>query len=68
MASTVQADAKAARLFEILKPYLMQLLRDAPDYGEISLGAAIHDGDIGRVKLAAEVSRVVAPRAGRGAI
>jgi hypothetical protein len=66
MAPTPTQDAKAARLLEILKPYLFQLLRDAPDFGEVSITAVIHDGDIGRVKLGAEVARAVAPRADRG--
>lgn len=65
MATTANADAKAARLMEVLKPHLLQLLRDAPEYGEISLAATIHDGDIGRIRLGAEISRAVAPRGGR---
>ncbi len=65
MAPTASADAKAARLLEILRPHLLQLLRDAPDYGEVSLAATLHDGDIGRIRLGAEVSRRVTPEAGR---
>jgi hypothetical protein len=65
MAPTASADAKASRLLEVLRPYLLQLLRDAPDFGEVSLAATLHDGDIGRVRLGAEVARVVAPRAER---
>jgi hypothetical protein len=65
MAQTASADARAARLLEILRPYLLQLLRDAPEHGEVSLSAVLHDGDIGRVRLGAEVSRNVAPRAAR---
>ena len=68
MAPTANADAKATRLLETLKPYLLQLLRDAPDHGEISLKAVLHDGDIGRVCLGAEISRMVAPRANRGGV
>jgi hypothetical protein len=49
-----------------LEPFILQLLRDAPEHGEISISAVIHDGDIGRVRLGAEVSRMVAPRADRG--
>jgi hypothetical protein len=65
MAHTANADAKTARLLEVIRPYLVQLLRNAPDYGEISLAATLHDGDIGRVRLGAEVSRAVTPRADR---
>lgn len=64
MASTITADA--ARLEAVLLPYLRQLLKDAPPYGEVSFTAVIHDGDVARVKLGAEVSRTVAPRSGRG--
>jgi hypothetical protein len=66
MAPTATADAKADRLLEIIKPYLLQLLRDAPDFGEITLGANIHDGDIGQVSLSAKILRKVAPRVDRG--
>ena len=66
MAAPVPTDAKTERLLNVLMPYLRQLLRDAPDFGEISISARLHDGDIGQVKLGAEVSRVVAPRNGRG--
>lgn len=65
MASTLERDAKTERLLNVLLPYLRPLLRDAPDHGEISLSAVLHDGDIGRVRLGAEVSRIVAPRADR---
>jgi hypothetical protein len=53
---------KTARLETIIRPYLLQLLKDAPSFGEISFSATLHGGDIGRVKLGAEVSRVVAPQ------
>jgi len=66
MAPTANADARVQRLESVLLPYLRQLLRDAPDHGEISLAAVLHDGDVGRVRLGAEVSRIVAPRADRG--
>lgn len=65
MAQTAPTDAKAARLEAVLLPYLRQLLHDAPDFGEISLAAILHDGDIGRVRLGAEVSRSVTPRGQR---
>ena len=65
MASTVSMDAKTARLEAVIRPYLLQLLKDAPDFGEISFSATLHDGDIGRVRIGAEVSRVVTPRAER---
>ena len=65
-APTVTTDEKANRLFDILKPYLLALCKDAPGFGEISISATLHDGDIGRVRIGAEVSRTVAPRGERG--
>ena len=65
MAATEKSDAKAERLLNVLLPYLRQLLHDAPEHGEISITAILHDGDVGRVRLGAEVSRVVASRAVR---
>ena len=62
---TVKTDAKTERLYNVLKPYLLQLLRDAPAYGEISLKAVMHDNDIGRVSLGAEVTRNVVDRSSR---
>jgi hypothetical protein len=65
MAPTAIADAKTARLEAVLLPYLRQLLKDAPDFGEVSFTAVLHDGDIARVELGAVVSRKVTPRAER---
>jgi len=59
-------EGRAARLESVLLPYLRQLLKDAPSYGELSLSCVIHDNEIGRVKMGAEVTRAVAPRADRG--
>jgi len=67
MASTGTPDDKASRIFEILKPYLLQLCKDAPRFGEISISATLHDGDVGRVKIGAEVSRAIQPHIDRGA-
>lgn len=64
-APTVTTDEKANRLFDILKPYLLELCKDAPGFGEISISATLHDGDIGRVRLGAEVSRAIAPHIDR---
>jgi len=63
---TVSTDAKTEYLFNILKPYLLQLLHDVPAYGEISLKAVLHDNDIARVSLGAEVTRNVSTRSARG--
>jgi hypothetical protein len=57
-AQTVNTDA----LIAVLRPELERLCRNAPFFGSISLKADIHDGDIGRVALALETSRKIAPR------
>ena len=62
MPPTASTEGKAERLLETLRPYLLQLLRDAPDYGEISISASLHDGQIGRVRLGAAVSRTIEGR------
>jgi hypothetical protein len=66
MAPTVPtADTNVSRLENVLIPYLRQLLKDAPDFGEVSFTATLHDGEIARVELGAVVARKVAPRADR---
>ena len=61
-ALTANADA----LIAVLKPELEKLCRNAPTFGEISLTASIHDGDVARISLGIETARKVAPRAVRG--
>jgi len=60
-ALTANADA----LMAVLKPELERLCRNAPPFGEITLKASIHDGDVGRVSLGIEEARSIAPRSGR---
>lgn len=62
----ISKEANSERLLGLLLPYIRQLLQDAPDFGEISISASLHEGDIGRIRLGAEVSRCVAPRTDRG--
>jgi hypothetical protein len=50
---------KTTYLFNILKPYMLKLVQDAPSYGEITIKAVLHDNDIQRVSLGAEVSRKI---------
>jgi hypothetical protein len=66
MKPNVLQEVKVERLLETLLPHLRLLLRDAPDFGEISISATLHEGNIGRVRLGAEVSRVIVPQADRG--
>jgi len=60
-APTTKVDA----LFAVLKPELERLCQNAPQYGEISLNAAIHDGAVGRVSLGIEVSKRILPHSER---
>jgi len=60
-ALTANADA----LMAVLKPELERLCRNAPQFGEITLKASIHDGDIGRMSLGIETARKVAPHSAR---
>jgi hypothetical protein len=46
-APTVNSDA----LLSALLPELKKLCLNAPQFGEISLTASIHNGDIGRISL-----------------
>jgi len=65
MAATENADARTARLEKAIRPYLLQLLRDAPEYGSISISCALHSGEVGRVSLGAEITKQIAPRSDR---
>ena len=60
-AQTVNPDA----LFAVLKPELEKLCRNAPLFGELTLRASVHDGDVGRVTLGIETARKITPRTGR---
>jgi hypothetical protein len=60
-AQTVNADA----LMAVLKPELERLCRNAPQFGEITLKASIHDGDCGRISLGIETARKIMPHATR---
>jgi hypothetical protein len=57
-AHTVNPDA----LFAILKPELERLCRNAPLFGELTLRARVHDGDVGSVSLGIETTRKIATR------
>jgi excisionase family DNA binding protein len=56
-----QRNERADKLLPIITPYLMQLLADAPEFGEITFSASMHQGSIGRVRVGIEVSRAVLP-------
>lgn len=52
-------------LVKVLLPELERLCRNAPQYGQISLRADLHDFGVGRVILGIETSRRILPRAQR---
>jgi len=66
MTSSETPSVREERLFKTAEPYLRKLLRDAPDFGEVTLAVTLHDGAVGRIRVGAEVSRIIAPRAERG--
>jgi hypothetical protein len=68
MKATVIQEEKIERHLVVLRSYIRQLLRDAPDFGEISISATLHESNIVRIRLGAEVSRVVVPRVDLGAL
>jgi len=57
-------DRKTAFLFEQVKPELLKLLKDAPEYGACGLDVVFHDGQITRLVVRAEIARKLLPRTG----
>ena len=53
---------KVARHFARILPYIIQTLNEAPEYGEISLAATVHNGEICRVRIGSDVSLSLSPR------
>ncbi|OQB98781.1 MAG: hypothetical protein BWX81_00209 [Spirochaetes bacterium ADurb.Bin110] len=61
-AQTVNSDA----LISVLLPELRKLCSNAPQFGEISLSATIHDGDVGRISIGIQTTRKIATPSLRG--
>lgn len=57
---------QVARHFSKLLPYLIQSLREAPEYGEISISASVHSGEIRRIRVGSDVSLSLPPCEGGG--
>ena len=55
---TIDADA----LFAILKPEVEKLCYNAPLFGEITLKATIHQGNIAKISTGIEISCKIDPR------
>jgi len=48
---------RAAYLFEQIKPELLKLLTNAPEYGSCGIDVTIHQGEVIRLSVRAEVTR-----------
>ena len=55
---------RAEYLFEQIKPKLMKLLKDAPEYGTCGIEVVLHQGEVVRILVKAEVACKVIPRMG----
>ena len=55
---------RAEYLFEQVKPELIKILRNAPEYGLVGLDVTLHQGEILRLLTKTEISRKLAPRVG----
>ena len=55
---------RAGRLFEQVRPELLKVLGNAPEYGGVGLDVTLHQGEITRIVVRAEVTRKLETRAG----
>ena len=53
---------RAEYLFEQVKPELMKLLKNAPEYGTCGLDIVLHQGEVTRLLVRAEIARKFVPR------
>jgi hypothetical protein len=58
-------NTRAAELFETAKPYLLELLENAPQFGTAGLNLIFHEGSITRVDFSASVQRKAPKTGGR---
>ena len=49
-------------LFEQVKPELLKLLANAPEYGSCGVELTIHQGEVTRLAVRAEVTRKLKPK------
>ena len=59
-----QTEDRAAYLFEQVKPELMKLLKNAPEYGSCGIDLSLHQGEVIKLTVKAEVTRKLKPRTG----
>jgi hypothetical protein len=55
-------DDRAAALFGLITPDLLSLLKTAPDYGSVGIDIFLHQGQITRTSIRAEITRELKPR------
>ena len=55
---------RAVYLFEQIKPELLKILRNAPEYGSCGIDVVLHQGEIVRLLIRAEIAQKITPRAG----
>ena len=53
---------RAAKLFEQIRPELIKLLRNAPEYGSCGVAIDLHQGEVIRISVKAETTRRLRPR------
>jgi len=53
---------RAAYLFEQIKPELIKLLRNAPEYGSCGVNVNLVQGEVVRISVTAEVTRRLNPK------
>ena len=51
------ATDRAGYLLEQIRPELLKVLRNAPEYGSCGIDVVLHQGEIARIVLRAEVAR-----------
>jgi hypothetical protein len=59
-----QKEDRALYLFRQVEPELMKLLRNAPEYGLCGIDVVLHQGEVIKLSVRAEVTRKVMPRTG----
>jgi hypothetical protein len=59
-----QTEDRAEALFETIKPELLSLLRNAPQFGSCGVDVFFHQGEIIRTSVRAEITRKLQIRAG----
>jgi hypothetical protein len=64
MDSRDQNEDRADLLLEKIKPDLLSLLKNAPEYGSCGIDISLHQGDVIRTSIRSEITRNLKPRVG----